>query len=57
MSAAPVTVRPVSTKAGKKAFVELAYRLNLGDPNWVPELKNEVRGLITPGKNPWFEHA
>jgi hypothetical protein len=23
----------------------------------VPPLKDEVNGLITPGKNPWFEHA
>ena len=52
-----VSIRPVVSKADKKAFVELAYRLNLGDPNWVPPLKDEVRGLITPGKNPWFEHA
>ena len=58
-SAAPadIQVRPVSSKAEKKAYVELAYRLNLSDPNWVPELKDEVNGLITPGKNPWFEHA
>jgi hypothetical protein len=55
--AAALTIRPVASKADKKAFVELAYRLNLGDPNWVPPLKDEVRGLITPGKNPWFEHA
>jgi hypothetical protein len=53
----PITIRPVASKADKKAFVELAYRLNLSDPNWVPPLKDEVRGLITPGKNPWFEHA
>jgi GNAT superfamily N-acetyltransferase len=52
-----ITIRPVASKADKKAFVELAYRLNLGDPNWIPPLKDEVRGLITPGKNPWFEHA
>lgn len=52
-----VTVRPVASKADKKAFVEVAYRLNLSDPNWVPPLKSEVRALITPGKNPWFEHA
>ncbi|MEA3029234.1 MAG: hypothetical protein QOG13_559 [Sphingomonadales bacterium] len=52
-----VHVRQVSSKADKKAFVELAYRLNLADPNWVPPLKDEVRGLITPGKNPWFEHG
>ena len=58
-SAAPadIHVRPVSSKAEKKAYIELAYRLNLSDPNWVPELKDEINGLITPGKNPWFEHA
>jgi len=52
-----VSIRPVVSKADKKAFIELAYRLNADDPNWVPPLKDEVRGLITPGKNPWFEHA
>lgn len=52
-----ITVGAVSTKAEKKAFVELVYRLNMSDPNWVPELKSEERELITPGKNPWFEHG
>jgi hypothetical protein len=55
--ASAITVRPVASKADKKAFIELAYRLNLADPNWIPPLKDEVNGLITPGKNPWFEHA
>jgi len=57
MSSAPLSVRPVRSKADKKAFIDLAYRLNGDDPNWVPPLKDEVSGLITPGKNPWFEHA
>ena len=52
-----ITVRPVETAADRKAFVELAFCLNAGDPNWVPPLKQEVYGLITPRKNPWFEHA
>jgi hypothetical protein len=52
-----IVVRPVLGKADKKAFVEVAYRLNKDDPNWVPPLKHEVRGLITPGENPWFEHG
>jgi hypothetical protein len=52
-----VAVREIHSKADKKAFVELAYRLNADDPNWVPPLKDEIRGLITPGKNPWFDHA
>lgn len=52
-----VTVTPVRTKAEKTAFIDLQYRLNRVDPNWVPPLREEVNGLITPGKNPWFEHA
>ncbi len=53
----PVTVSPVRTKADKNAFIDLQYRLNRDDPNWVPPLRAEVDGLLTPGKNPWFEHA
>ena len=52
-----LTVRPVETKADKKAFVNLAWDVYRNDPAWVPPLKDEVHGLITPGKNPWFEHA
>jgi hypothetical protein len=54
---APITVRPVETKADRQAFVNLAWDVYRDDPAWVPPLKDEVHGLITPGKNPWFEHA
>ena len=57
MSSAPVTIRPVQTKKDRKAFVDLAWDVYKDDPAWVPPLKDEVHGLITPGKNPWFEHA
>ena len=57
MSSAPVTIRPVVTKKDKKAFVDFAWEAYKGDPAWVPPLKDEVHGLITPGKNPWFEHG
>jgi hypothetical protein len=52
-----VIITPVSGKADRKAFVDLAYRLNANDPNWVPPLRMEAEELITPGKNPFFEHA
>ncbi len=52
-----IIIRPVVSKADKKAFVELPFRLYANDPNWVPPLKDEVFGLITPGKNPWFGHG
>ncbi len=53
----PLSVRPVVTKADRQAFVDLPYRLYANDAAWVPPLKDEVMGLITPGKNPWFEHG
>jgi len=56
-SSAPVTVRPVVTKQDRKAFVDFAWEAYKDDPAWVPPLKDEVHGLITPGKNPWFEHG
>jgi GNAT superfamily N-acetyltransferase len=57
MNRSPVTVRPVNTKKDRKAFVDFAWEVYRDDPAWVPPLKDEVHGLITPGKNPWFEHA
>ena len=57
MSSTPVTVHRVLTKRDRKAFVDFAWRVYRDDPAWVPPLKDEVHGLITPGKNPWFEHA
>lgn len=50
-------IRPVLNKADKQAFINLPFRLYADDPNWVPPLKDEVMGLITPGKNPWFAHG
>src|SRR6476469_7176161 len=52
-----VTIRPVESKKDRQAFVDFAWEVYKDDPHWVPPLKDEVHGLITPGKNPWFEHA
>lgn len=50
-------IRPVAGKRDTKAFIDLAYRLNASDPNWVPPLKADVAGTIDPRKNGWFSHA
>ncbi len=52
-----IVIQPVTTKAQTKQFIDIAYELNAADPKWVPPLKAEVAKLITPGKNPFFEHA
>ncbi|KQM68116.1 hypothetical protein ASE75_01900 [Sphingomonas sp. Leaf17] len=55
--ASSVTIRPVQSRADRKAFIALPFRLYADDPNWVPPLKSEALGLITPEKNGWFSHA
>lgn len=57
MANAEIIVTPVSGKSDLDAFIDLAYRLNAKDPNWVPPLRSEVVELLTPGKNPFHEHA
>ncbi len=57
MAPSAVIITPVSGKTDRKAFIDLAYRLNASDPCWVPPLRMEAEELITPGKNPFFAHA
>ncbi len=57
MAETELAVVPVANKADFNAFVDLTYRLNAGDPNWVPQLRAEEVEKFTPGGNPFFEHA
>jgi len=52
-----ITIRPVASRADRRAFVDLAWEVYKDDPCWVPPLKDEVQGLINPKKNPWFGHG
>lgn len=52
-----VTVTPVTTRGERKAFIDLPYRLNAGDPHWVPPLRADVVELLNPKNNPFFQHA
>ena len=53
----PLFIRPIASTRDRKAFVDLPFRLYAGDPNWVPPLKSEALGMITPEKNGWYSHA
>ena len=57
MAATEIVIEPVTTKAGREAFVDFGYAINASDPNWVPELRSVEMDKYTPGKNPFFEHA
>lgn len=52
-----VTVTPATSARDRAAFIDLAYRLNAGDPHWVPPLRADVVELLNAKKNPFFEHA
>jgi GNAT superfamily N-acetyltransferase len=52
-----LSIRPIHTKRDRQAFVDLPFRLYKDDPYWVPPLKGEALGLITPEKNGWYSHA
>lgn len=57
MTLRKISIVPVASKADFNAFIDLAYRLNSNDPNWVPPLRSEIVELLTPGLNPFHEHA
>lgn len=52
-----IEITPVSGKGDLAAFIEAAYALNADDPNWVPPIRAEVAEVLTPGKNPFHDHA
>lgn len=48
---------PVHDGRGLERFIALPYELYRGDPLWVGQLRMDVRTLLNPRKNPFFEHA
>ncbi|MGH7606668.1 MAG: GNAT family N-acetyltransferase [Gemmatimonadales bacterium] len=48
---------PVSDGRGLDRFIAFPYDHYRADQLWVPQLRRDVRTLLTPGKNPFFEHA
>jgi len=57
VASSELIIVPVTGKADRAAFVDVAYTLNAGDPNWVANLRSEEVAKFTPGKNPYWEHA
>ena len=52
-----IAIRPVATKAERRAFVDFAWTAYRDDPAWIPPLKSEVHALLDPAENPWFGHG
>jgi len=52
-----VTIRKVESSADLDRFVKLPFRLYRNDPNWVPPLIGDAKRTLTPGQNPFWDHA
>ena len=52
-----VTIEPVTTRSGLRAFVKLPYRLYRGDANWVPPLLVDDYRKLDRARHPFFKHA
>ena len=57
MAQGEIRIVPVGDKAGRTAFVDLAYRFGAREPHWVAPLRMEAMELIDPARNPFFGHA
>jgi GNAT superfamily N-acetyltransferase len=52
-----VVVEPVRSGRDLERFIAVPYTLHRRDPMWVPPLRMDVRTILSPTKNPFFEHA
>lgn len=41
----------------EKRFLKLPFRIYKDDPNWIPPLQNDIKGVFDPGKNPSFKNG
>src|SRR2546421_477769 len=50
-------IAPVTGGRDLERFIAFPYAHYRGDPLWVPQLRMDVRTLLSPAKNPFFRHA
>lgn len=54
---APVRVREIAPGESLRPFVDLAWKINAGDPHWVPPLRISLTTLLNRRKHPFHQHA
>jgi GNAT superfamily N-acetyltransferase len=52
-----VEIAPATRGRDLSRFIAFPYALHRDDPVWVPPLRMDVRTLLSPTKNPFFQHA
>lgn len=49
-----VVVKPVSTHRQRKAFLEFPWTLYRDDPNWIPPLRGDQKGMVGFARHPFY---
>lgn len=57
MTSDSVRIREIAEGKSLRRFVDVAWRVNARDPNWVPPLRMTVDTLLDRGKHPFHRHA
>ncbi|MDP8205336.1 MAG: hypothetical protein P9L92_01630 [Candidatus Electryonea clarkiae] len=52
-----IQIKEVENKRQEKDFLDVPYIVQGSNPVWVPPLRVQVKELIDPKKNPFFDHA
>lgn len=52
-----VRVEPVRGRRDLRRFIDLSWRINAGDPNWVPPLRSDLMTVLRRDKHPFHQHA
>ncbi len=57
MSPSPVRIVEVHSKKDLKDFITFPWKVYKNDPCWVPPLLSEEKKLLSPRRNPFWDHA
>ena len=53
----PIEIRTVETRSERKAWLELPWKINASDPNWMPPLRKDQKELAGFGHHPVYDQA
>lgn len=53
----PVEIAPIKNGRDLDAFIAYPYELHRNDPTWIGPLRHDVHVILSPEKNPFWEHA
>ncbi len=52
-----VRIEPVTTRRQRKQFIDFPFKHYAGDPNWIPPLLMDQKGLVGFTKHPFYKDA